>query len=124
MGNLEQQKSLEEKNLEIIINGTTKVASTLNFDVLDDYIDENYIQHNPMIAQGKAGLKAFMMAMKEAGTQPQKIEIINASASGDLVWIHCKLNLAGKNMVIVDIFKMKNGKAIEHWDVLQEIPGV
>lgn len=122
MENLEQQKSLEQNNLKIITNGMTKAASTLNPDVFDDYIDDNYIQHNPMIAQGKAGLKAFMIAMKEAGMQPQKIEILNASSSGDLVWVHSKLNLAGKNMVIADIFKMKNGKAIEHWDVLQEIP--
>ena len=122
MENLVEQNTLEAKNKEIIVNGMTKGAATLNPDVLDDYIDDNYIQHNPMIRQGKAGLKAFMQAMIAAGAQPQKIEIVNASASGDLVWIHCKMYLAGKYMSIADIFKMKNGKAIEHWDVMQEIP--
>lgn len=122
MESLEAQKALEEKNLKIVIDGMTKINATLNPDVFDDYIDENYIQHNPMIAQGKAGLKAYAKAMVAAGMKPQKIEIFNASASGDLVWVHCKQKLAGKTMLIVDIFKMKNGKAIEHWDVLQEIP--
>ena len=121
MENLEKQNALEAKNKEIIVNGMTKAAATLNPDVLDDYIHDDYIQHNPMIGQGKAGLKAFMQAMVAAGAQTQKIEIVNASASGDLVWVHVKMYLGEKYMSIADIFKMKDGKAIEHWDVMQEI---
>ena len=122
MKNLEQQKAEEAKNLSIITNGMTKALATLNIKAFDDYIDDNYIQHNPMIAQGKAGLQGFMQFMIASGTQPQQLEIFRASASGDLVWVHCKLNLAGKDVVVCDIFKMKDGKAIEHWDVIQEIP--
>jgi predicted SnoaL-like aldol condensation-catalyzing enzyme len=122
MENLEQQRTLEAQNLSIVTSGMTKALATLDITAFDDYIDDNYIQHNPMIAQGKAGLQAFMQAMIAAGAKPQKLEILRASASGDLVWVHCKLNLAGKDVVVCDIFKMKNGKAIEHWDVIQEIP--
>lgn len=121
MENLEKQSALEAQNLSIITNGMKKALRTLDPASFDDYIDDNYIQHNPMIAQGKAGLQEFMQVMIGAGAKPQELEILRASASGDLVWVHCKLNLAGKDVVVVDIFKMKNGKAIEHWDVIQEI---
>src|SRR5438874_3722381 len=30
------------------------------------------------------------------------------------------ISLAEPNLVAVDIFKVKNGKVVEHWDVMQE----
>ena len=41
--------------------------------------------------------------------------------SGDFVMIHGRYeNWNGKNMIAVDIFRIKDGKLTEHWDVLQE----
>ena len=42
-------------------------------------------------------------------------------ADGDLVMIHGLYTGWGpKPLVTVDIFRVKNGKLVEHWDVMQE----
>lgn len=39
----------------------------------------------------------------------------------DLVMVHGRYTgWAGKNMIAVDIFRLKDGKVVEHWDVMQE----
>ncbi|HJY93134.1 MAG TPA: nuclear transport factor 2 family protein, partial [Candidatus Acidoferrum sp.] len=44
-----------------------------------------------------------------------------AVAEGDLVMVHGRYTGWGpKPMVAVDIFRLKDGKVVEHWDVLQE----
>ena len=45
-------------------------------------------------------------------------------ADGDLVFIHnhIKLNAQDRGQAAVDIFRIKKGKIVEHWDVIQDIP--
>ena len=44
-----------------------------------------------------------------------------AVADGDLVMVHGRYTGWGpKPMVAVDIFRVKDGKVVEHWDVMQE----
>ena len=41
----------------------------------------------------------------------------------NLVFLHIKSkNSEGKDMALVDIFRLKNGKIVEHWDVMQDVP--
>jgi len=42
-------------------------------------------------------------------------------AEGDLVMVHGRyVGWGPKPLVAVDIFKVKDGKVVEHWDVMQE----
>ncbi|TKH34666.1 pyruvate kinase, partial [Bacillus cereus] len=45
-------------------------------------------------------------------------------AEGDTValHVHSRTNSQDKGVAIVDIFRIKDGKIVEHWDVIQEIP--
>ena len=48
-------------------------------------------------------------------------ELGMAVADGDLVMVHGRYTGWGpKPMVAVDIFRVEDGKVVEHWDVLQE----
>jgi predicted SnoaL-like aldol condensation-catalyzing enzyme len=52
-----------------------------------------------------------------------KIDFRHVAADGDLVFLHIKAkNFDGKDMALVDIFRLKNGKIVEHWDVMQDVP--
>ena len=86
-----------------------------------------YIQHNPQVPDGAAELARFFdkMAKDRANL---RIVIHRIVAIDDYVWAHVHfINLFNYNpqdrgVAGVDIFKMDaDGKAIEHWDVLQEI---
>ena len=42
-------------------------------------------------------------------------------AEGDLVMVHGRyIGWGSKPMIAVDIFRVKDGKLMEHWDVMQE----
>ena len=81
----------------------------------------NYIEHSPEILEGIEGFKKSMKHMIE-GSPGYVMDVKKVLADGDLVVVHGKTSLFGKPIAFVDIFKMKDGKVIEHWDVIQEIP--
>ncbi|KAF1043985.1 MAG: hypothetical protein GAK35_01953 [Herbaspirillum frisingense] len=88
------------------------------------YIADGYRQHNPRVANGRA---AFVAAFTQIfARSPQRHSTVHkAIADGDLValHVHTVTGPEDKGMAIVDIFRFdKDGKIIEHWDVMQPVP--
>jgi predicted SnoaL-like aldol condensation-catalyzing enzyme len=79
--------------------------------------DERYKQHNLIIADNKPGF----LALQKWLPADNKVNIIRAFEDGDYVFINAEYSLQG-GMAGMDIFKFKDGKAIEHWDNLQIKP--
>jgi predicted SnoaL-like aldol condensation-catalyzing enzyme len=85
-------------------------------DAFDELIVEDYVQHNPQAGNGLAAVKEFFRPVG-----PVDVEVHKVIAEGDLVAAHA--NYKNWNMAAVDIWRFNDeGKIIEHWDVLQEIP--
>ena len=81
------------------------------------YFGETYLQHNPMIPDGAEDLPKVVASLP-ANFKYEPGAIV---ADGDLVMIHGLYTGWGpKPLVTVDIFRVKNGKLVEHWDVMQE----
>jgi predicted SnoaL-like aldol condensation-catalyzing enzyme len=87
------------------------------------YIGPNYRQHNPGSADGSESLittmKWFTQNFPELRMETKRI-----IAEGDLVVLHSHLILkpGDRGSAVVEIFRLENGKIVEHWDVAQEIP--
>jgi len=119
-----------EHNKQIIREFYEKVLSAHNLDIVDRYIHEDYIQHNPYAAQGIAGFIEFHVGFFAAipDAQPTINMIV---AEGDLVFVYGTytgthsgmgfLNLPPTgnrmNYDVVDMFRLREGKLSEHWDV-------
>jgi predicted SnoaL-like aldol condensation-catalyzing enzyme len=92
-------------------------------DAVAQYVGSQYIQHDP---QSPDGAEAFIQfATSFAGQFPQlSIDIKRVIAEGDLVAAHLLINMTPENhgMAGVDIFRLQDGKIVEHWDVLQPVP--
>ena len=87
------------------------------------YVGANYIQHNPLVGDGK---QAFIDYFEEmAKDYPNKsIEFVRAISEGDLVALHTHQTWPGnEEYVTMDFFRFDDkGKIIEHWDSMQEVP--
>ena len=83
----------------------------------------NYTQHNPVAADGPEGLKGFIAFLKDKFPN-NKSEIKRIFADGDyvIVHVHAVREPGTRGNAIIDIFRLENGKVVEHWDVVQPIP--
>ncbi len=92
-------------------------------EAFDRYVSHDYIQHNPNIPNGVEPDIAFLT--KRLRNNPEATnKVKRAAADGDLVFlhVHSRLNPADRGRAIVDIFRIKDGKIVEHWDVIQAVP--
>jgi predicted SnoaL-like aldol condensation-catalyzing enzyme len=112
--------STTEQNKQIVIAYTSGVLGDKNLAVVDQYVAEDYIQHDPFVGNGKQALKD-MLSASITGLPKSKFEYARIAADGDLVFLHFEVPFNGKKYSWVDIFRLENGKLVEHWDVMQEI---
>lgn len=87
------------------------------------YVGSQYIQHNPLVGDGKEPFIEYFDRMKKE--YPDKsIKFVRAVAEGNLVALHTHQIWPGnEEYVTMDFFRFdENGKIIEHWDALQKIP--
>jgi len=94
-----------------------------DFAAASQYLGSQYKQHNPTAGDGAEGLRGFIDFLK-ARFPKQHGEIKRVIAEGDLVVLHVHSTRGDDTpgRAIVDIFRIENGKVIEHWDVIQDIP--
>ena len=90
---------------------------------VEKYTGNEYIQHNPDIADGPKGFIEYFERMQKE--YPDKsIEFVRCIAQGDLVALHTHQTWPGKEeYVTMDFLRFdENGKIVEHWDAIQKIP--
>jgi predicted SnoaL-like aldol condensation-catalyzing enzyme len=87
------------------------------------YLGPGYRQHNPGAADGPEPFVKFVTWF--AQTYPDfRVEPKRIFAEGDHVVLHSHLirEPGDRGMAVVDIFRLEDGKIVEHWDVVQEVP--
>ncbi|QEC78883.1 nuclear transport factor 2 family protein [Mucilaginibacter ginsenosidivorax] len=104
-------------NKQLVLTAITDVFVNRDISAFDKYFSPDYVQHNPIFPNGTDGVKQSIPSLPpDFSYEPGVI-----TENGDIVMIHGRYkNWLGKTMIAVDIFKVKNGRLIEHWDVMQE----
>jgi predicted SnoaL-like aldol condensation-catalyzing enzyme len=114
--NLEKNKKNAIAFYQTAYNGNPAKA-------IEDYVGNEYIQHNPDVEDGIGGFISYFERMQEE--YPEKsIEFVRCIAEGDLVALHTHQTWPGNDQyVTMDFFRFdENGKICEHWDAIQKIP--
>jgi predicted SnoaL-like aldol condensation-catalyzing enzyme len=113
----------EEAKKKTVVAFYEAALNQKDFAAAQKYIGPRYTQHNPTAPDGPDGFKKFIDFLRDKYPQSHS-DIKQAFADGDYVILHVHAkrepNTAGS--AIVDIFKLENGKIVEHWDVIQPVP--
>ena len=119
-----QQYELTQKNKTIVLQAYQELFGDHDLTALDRYWAENYIQHNPTMTDGRDAVKQLLEKMGVSHWPKQKVDFKRVIAEGDLVMTQVVQPKIGDSpeTVIVDIFRVENGKIAEHWDVMQPVP--
>jgi predicted SnoaL-like aldol condensation-catalyzing enzyme len=112
-----------EQNKKTVAALYDAVLNKKDFDEASKYLGSRYTQHNPTAKDGPEGLKGFIAFLKEKFPN-NRSEIKRSFADGDyvIVHVHAVREPGTRGNAIVDIFKLEDGKVVEHWDVVQPIP--
>jgi len=112
-----------QHNKDIVTAFYETAINNKDFAGAEKYMGPYYKQHNPMAEDGKEGFKKFIDYLRD--TYPNShSEIKRVMAEGDYVILHVhSIEVPDtRGQAIVDIFRLENGKIVEHWDVIQDVP--
>jgi len=87
------------------------------------YIGSRYIQHNPYVPNGAEAFYSYFEGFFKEHPK-SRVEIKRVLADGDLVVLHLHsiTDEQDRGRAIVDVFRVEDGKIVEHWDVTQDVP--
>jgi predicted SnoaL-like aldol condensation-catalyzing enzyme len=112
-----------EANKQTVLAFYETAFNRKDVDAVTALVGDRYIQHNPQIGDGVAGLRARLRQLK-AGFPELRVWVKRVVAEGDLVAAHVHaVRVPGQlGVAIMDMFRFEDGKLVEHWDVMQDIP--
>ena len=113
-----------EANKTLVSDFISTILMKGEMDKLANYIDagaENYIQHNPAIGDGLSGLGQALEGMAKQGITMEYKTIHKVLGEGNFVLAISEGAFAGNATSYYDLFRVENGKIVEHWDVMETI---
>ena len=113
LGSTEVNRALVRRFVDdILVNGRMETLAGY-FD------DDNYIQHNPHIADKLSGLSAALKTWAEQGITLKLDRVHKVLAQGNFVLTISEGALGGRHTAFYDLFRVQDRKIAEHWDVLE-----
>lgn len=113
-----------EKNKQLVLTAYQGLFGDHDLSVIDKYWAKDYIQHNPYMADGRDSVRAYVIKLGIETWPKTRVRFLRVAADGDLVFIQTVQPRTPQSpeMVIVDIFRVADGKLAEHWDTMQAVP--
>ena len=120
---VQRNLATEEANLKLVVQFYEQFFNRHDVAKAAKVVSEDYKQHNPEVPDGKKPfVDYFSQFFKE--TPQSAARIVHTATSGDLVWLHVHSTNApsDRGQAVLDISRVKNGKIVEHWDIIQDVP--
>lgn len=109
-------------NKQIVTTAYQRIFGDLDVSAVDEYMSKNFIQHNPTTPDGPEGVKQLVQMLVSQGVPKQAVEFKHVIADDDIVIVHSRYEMAGKEWRFIDIYRVENGKLAEHWDAMMQMP--
>jgi predicted SnoaL-like aldol condensation-catalyzing enzyme len=105
-------------NKTLVLTAVRELFGDKDATAVDRYFGEPYIQHNPNVPDGTAALRGLAQGL--AQNPAFKYDLVRVIADGDTVALHGRYTgFLPQPAVAFDIFRVQDGKIIEHWDCMQ-----
>ncbi len=113
----------EEANRKLVVDFYDKVFNQHMVEEAAVVLTDDYKQHNPHVPDGKEPFVSYFTQFFKDNPEA-RARIVRSAADGDLVWLHLNStqNAQDRGEAIVDIFRVEDGRIVEHWDVIQPVP--
>jgi len=113
----------EARNRRAVLEFYAKVLIPMDFKGAMQFFGSTYMQHDPLATDGPEGLRQFLDTVRVA-TPHATTRIKRVFVDGDFVIVHVHVTPepGTPGLAVVDIFRLEQGKIVEHWDVIQPVP--
>lgn len=108
-------------NTEIVIKFYEEVFNAWDVSKLDEYMRDDYIQHNPTVENGKEGFIRFTERFFAGKPHMEICKIFENDNNEVCVFFKCTMTVNGGVNKVADIYRLEDGKLAEHWDVVQHL---
>ena len=111
-----------DENKAIVRGFVNDVLVGGKIDRVADYIStEQYDQHNPEFEDGLEGFSEHLKEVIAAGPATEYVKVHHLIGQGNFVVIYSHTRMSGDDYACFDIFRLHEGKIVEHWDVQERI---
>jgi len=113
----------EQANLELVTGLFRDVLNPMESGAVDRYIAPDYIQHSQMAPPGRDALKTFLDMIRTATPQAvHDVKRMFADKDHVIVHYHVRRFPGDPGFAVMDIFRIEDGRIVEHWDVTMDVP--
>jgi predicted SnoaL-like aldol condensation-catalyzing enzyme len=113
----------EAHNRRTVLEFYEQVLIPMDFTHAMRFFGPTYTQHDPLATDGPAGLRQFLDTVRVATPHATTL-IKRVFVDGDFVIVHVHVTPepGTPGLAVVDLFRLEQGKIVEHWDVIQFVP--
>ena len=113
---------LTESNRALVRSFVEIVLVDGHLDRVTEFVDENsYTEHNQRLGDGVSILRSALEVEDESGRCIDYHRIHRVLAEGGFVLCVSEGNYGGVHSAFYDLFRLANGKVVEHWDTTEKI---
>ncbi|HFE67034.1 MAG TPA: META domain-containing protein, partial [Chloroflexi bacterium] len=111
-----------EENKALVTDFCNNILIGGQAEKITDYIStEQYDQHNPHVEDGLEGFGKHLQEVMTSGQAAKYVKIHRIIGQGNFVVAYSHVQIAGEDYAFFDLFRVKEGKIVEHWDVQEKI---
>ena len=88
----------------------------------ETYVADDYTQHNPGIADGRAAAVALLDPMFSQPDREFRIKQIIVDGDMAVIHVHAIPAPGQRGASVFDMYRLEGGKIVEHWDAIQPVP--
>ena len=112
-----------EANKQLVKRFVDEFFVKRNMERLEEYIDENaFTQHNPSVGDGISNLRKAAEYFSSQGFLVKFDKVHKILGEGNFVLVMSEGSVAEKHSSFYNLFRVDNGKIVEHWDTIETIP--